>query len=626
VNRRALLLASSLALPGCARDRPATSAREVQATPTAIKIPVKLDNFGYRPADPKVAVLSANPGLVVEVRTGSEAVVFTVPKDGGSITQKGTDSSSGDPVWWVDFSPLTAPGHYHLVSASLAGPSYEFEIASEAYEGVLRTALRTFYLQRCGVGKLARHAGNWADEGACHRVDAAAGPAPGQVDRGRLDLSGGWHDAGDYNKYVWYSVSNAILYLLHAFESDPTAFPDGGLHIPESGNGISDLLDEVKWELDFLLKMQIPDGSVLSQLHAEGQDSGRAPPSADTTPRYYHDPTLDSGAVFAGSCALASRVFAAAGQAPYAATLKTAALRTWSWLERQGNGPEKVWAAAEIFRLDPGVASARAYVDGYHPAHWSGVPLEVTHYDAHAAITYVQTAGATTAVVSAMRADIARQVDQIFSADDLYRNGMPPDSYFWGSNSIRAGYGVFLLEAARLLATGSHTPEECRRHALDFLHFFHGQNPLSMVYLTNMASLGGEHSSWQVFHEWFGQSQSPYSRSRYVGRAASIVEAHYPYFEGTDNHGIRDDKTSLSGPAPGFVPGGPNRGYSGDARPPGGAAYPNRFYRDWNDQAVWTARTWEITEPSIGYQGPYVALVAAFAGRAPKTPLPDGAR
>jgi hypothetical protein len=60
------------------------------------------------------------------------------------------------------------------------------------------------------------------------------------------------------------------------------------------------------------------------------------------------------------------------------------------------------------------------------------------------------------------------------------------------------------------------------------------------------------------------------------------------------------------------VPGGPNQDYSGDATPPAGAACPNRFYRDWNDQAVWTARTWEITENSIGYQGPYVALAAAF--------------
>ncbi|HXB57368.1 MAG TPA: glycoside hydrolase family 9 protein [Vicinamibacteria bacterium] len=577
-----------------------------------ITLSVKLDNFGYRPDDTKVAVFSADPGSIVQVRTSEGTVALAVPTDGGSISSRGTDAASGDQVWWVDFSPLHAGGSYHLFSASLNARSYDFVIAPNVYKNVMRTALKTFYRQRCGTAKPPIYAGPWADGRACHRADVSTGPAKGQVDRGLRDLTGGWHDAGDYNKYLTYSASNAILFMLRAREDGPSVFPDGDLNIPESGNGLPDLLDEVKWELDFFLKMQLPDGSVLSSVHADGAANGASPPSVDTTPRYYRDPTLESGAVFAGSCAFASRVFTAAGQVAYGSTLRRAALLTWGWLQGQGNSDEKVWAAAEVFRLDPTIASARNYVDGYHPAHWLGAVLGVTRYDSHAAITYVQTRGATPAVVSAMGADLARQVDQIFSADDLYRNGMPTSSYHWGSNEIRAGQGVFLLQAARLGLTGSHTAGECRGHALDLLHFFHGQNPLSMVYLTNMSSEGGEHSSWQFFHNWFGQSQSPYSRSNYVGKPASVVEPHYPYFRGLDNHGIRDDKTSALGPAPGFVPGGPNMDYAGDATPPGGGTYPNRFYRDWNEQAVWTARTWEITENSIGYQGPYVALAAAF--------------
>jgi len=573
---------------------------------------VKLDNFGYRPDDTKVAIFSADPGATVQVRTPAAEVVFRVPTDGGSIHSKGKDPGSGDQVWWVDFSPVKARGSYHLFSSSLNARSYEFVIAPDVYDDVMRTALKTFYLQRCGIAKTATYAGAWADGTACHRADAWTGPAPSQVDRGLRDLTGGWHDAGDYNKYLWYAASNAILFMLRAWEDEPRRFPDGALNIPESGNGVSDLLDEVKWELDFFLKMQLPDGSVLSTVHAEGSANGASPPSADPTRRFYRNPTLESGAVFAGSCALASRVFKAASQAAYAATLKNAALSTWGWLQGQGDSQEKVWAAAEVFRMDSTITSARRYVDGYHAANWSGVSFDATSYAAHAAITCVQAAGATPAVVSAMRAGIARQVDQIFSSDDFYRNGMPVSWYHWGSNATRAGQGVFLLQAARLGATGSHTAAECRRHALDILHFFHGQNPLSMVYLTNMASHGGEHSSWQLFHNWFGQSESPYSRSKYVGKPSSVLEPHYPYFSGVDNHAIRDDKTSALGPAPGFVPGGPNRNYSGDATPPRGAAWPNRFYRDWNDQAIWTARTWEITENSIGYQGPYVALVAAF--------------
>jgi hypothetical protein len=321
---------------------------------------------------------------------------------------------------------------------------------------------------------------------------------------------------------------------------------------------------------------------------------------------------VDGGGVFTGSCALASRVFTAAGQAAYGAELKKAALAGWRWLETQAEGPdEKLWAAAEVHRLDPGVLGAREHLER---RDWSKA-LAAGHYPLHAAITYLRTPHADPGLAATLRTQVGREVDRLFLADDLYRNGMPESSYHWGSNSKRAAAGVLLLDAAELSATGSHTAAECRAHALDLLHFFHGQNALGMLYLTNMASQGGEHSSWQVFHHWFGQSQSAHSRARYAGKPLFVREPDYPYFAGRDNHGIGDDKVSSHGPPPGFVPGGPNRDYAGDASPPAGAGSPARFYRDWNDQGVWTARTWEITETSIGYQGPYVALVAAFVSR-----------
>ena len=574
---------------------------------------IKLDNFGYRPGDAKVAVFSADPGAAVEVRSADDdTVVFTVPADGGSIAAKGYDGqSSGDTVWWVDFSPLAAAGTYRLYSSALAARSYDFEIAPDIYRPVMLAALKTFYSQRCNTAKDAAHAGAWSDAAACHMGDLAAGPAAGHTDRGTLDLSGGWHDAGDYNKYVWTAVSTAVLHLLRAFEENPDAFGDGDLDIPESGNGIPDILDEVAYELDWLLKMQRPDGSVLSQLHVDGWASD-SPPSADANVRYYHDPNLESGAVLAGTCALASRVFAAWGLTVYADTLKAAALSSWSWLQTQGDSDVKVWAAAEIFRLDPTRTAARAYVDAYHPSSWSGRFFNVLQYDTQAALTYVQTAAATPAVKANMLASIGAQVDYIAASDDLYRNGMPSWSYHWGSNAMRAGYGVFLALAARLGATGSLSAAECRARALDFLHYFHGQNAMSMVYLTNMAALGGEHSSFQLYHAWFGDSSRASSSAAYIGKPAGIAEPAYPYFAGTDNLGVSDDKTSSLGPAPGFVPGGPNSDYSGTAVPPGGAYFLNRYYRDWCDQTVWTAKTWEITENSIGYQGPYVALAALF--------------
>ena len=275
--RALLFLTMANGIAACTHDRGAASDHGGGTVTTTVKI----DNFGYRPDDTKVAVFSDDPGAGVQVRTPEGAVVFTVPTDGGSIRGKGRDTASGDRVWWVDFSPLRAPGTYHLWSASLSARSYEFVIQPEVYHEVLRAALKTYYLQRCGIAKPAAYAGVWADGSPCHRADAATGPAAGHMDRGLRDLTGGWHDAGDYNKYLWSAASNAILFLLSAWEDDPRLFPDADLAIPESGNGVSDLLDEVKWELDFFLKMQLPDGSVLSRVEAGGSASGRSPPSAD---------------------------------------------------------------------------------------------------------------------------------------------------------------------------------------------------------------------------------------------------------------------------------------------------------------------------------------------------------
>jgi len=608
-----LVLLGGVALAAWTASRPGLAAPVHQA--------IKVDHFGYRPADAKVAVFSADPGASVEVRSSADAVVLRVPGDGGSIVAKGPDGASGDTVWWVDFSALATPGTYRIYSPALGAQSYDFEVRGDVYSAPLRAALKTFYYQRCSTPKLSQHAGAWSDGQACHLTDSAARPAPGHTDYGTLDLRGGHHDAGDYNKYVWRAVSSAMLFMLRAYEDNPGLFADGDGGIPESGNGLADLLDEARWELDWLLKMQLPSGAVLSRLTADGSTTN-SPPSADTGVRFYQNPNMESGAVLAGTLAYASRVFAAAGQAAYAQTLKAAAIRTWQWLLSQSDGEAadvrevKVWAAAEIWRIDQTITSARAYVDGFYGSNWAGRFFNVARYDTHAAITYLQTPGATPAVVANMRASVASQVDYLFSVDDLYRNGMPDWAYHWGSNGPRAAQGVFLVTAARLGLTGTHTVAESTRHALDLLHFFHGQNALNMVYLTNMAAFGGEHSSFQFFHLWFGDTRVAYSRANFLGKPANVNEPDYPYFTGTDNHGISDNKTSTLGPPPGFVPGGPNASYGGTASPPRNAGALNRFYRDWADQTVFSAQTWEITENSIGYQGPYIALAAYFAPRA----------
>ena len=592
----------------------------------AITQAIKIDSFGYRTQDTKIAVFSENPGTSVEVRDTTDDIITTL--SGSAIQPKGTDtqSRSGDTVWWVDFSNLTAPGNYRLYSSSLNAQSYDFKIADNVYNDVVQTALKTFYLQRCNTPKHQAHVGSaWSDALACHMSDLNTGPASGHTNHGSKDLTGGWHDAGDYNKYVWTAVSGAILTMLTAYEDNPDVFTDD-LNLPESGNGRPDILDEIKWELDWLLKMQLSDGSVLYQTHVDGFGSS-APPSTDTNVRYYQNPTLESGSVFAGTLALSARIFAAEGDTAYANTLLNAAKTTWTWLQSQGGSKVKVWAAAELFRADPTLTSAKNYVDGYYGNNWQGAYFDIGHYDTYAAITYIQTPAANTTVTGNMRVNFKNMINGIFSKNDLYRIGMQDWSYHWGSNAIRANYGLMLLTAAKIDETGNFTTQDCLQHAQDFLHYFHGQNPLNMTYLTNMTAQGGNHSSWQFYHAWFGDSRNSFSASNFIGKPSAAIESDYPYLKGSDNYGINDSKISTYGPPPGFVPGGPNQNYSASSIPPlaGSTLNPapgfaDRYYRDWN----WNPATnwqnfqpWEITESSIGYQGPYVALGAYFMEHTP---------
>ena len=113
---------------------------------------IKMDNFGYRPGDVKVAIFIADPGGTVQIRNTSDQVVFTIPTSGGSITSMGADGQpSGHTVWQVNFTPFSTPGTYRLHVPSWNAQSYDFKLDPNVYNEVGKAALKTFFYQRCGV-------------------------------------------------------------------------------------------------------------------------------------------------------------------------------------------------------------------------------------------------------------------------------------------------------------------------------------------------------------------------------------------------------------------------------------------------------------------------------------------
>jgi hypothetical protein len=600
---------------------------------------IKMDHFGYRPTDTKIAIFTIDPGATVQVRNTSDAVVFTVPTNGGSITAMGPQGQpTGDTVWQVNFTPFATAGTYRLYVPSLNQQSYDFRLDPAVYNDVGKVALKTFYYQRCGVAHSQPYAAaSWSDPFICHAYLTAVTAAQGETNYGTLDLSGGWHDAGDYNKYIWGDTALAMVGLVSAYEINPAAWPDGQLLVPRGNNGVPDIVDEMKVEVDWLLKMQMPDGKVLSRVWDDAAGApDPVPPSNAINPHFYYAPDLESGAIFTGSVAAFARLCDSLGD-PYGnvAALKTAARKTWNdYLVGQSEaanawgGGWKLWAAAEVWRMDPTVTSAKVYVETRY-ADWATAYMQGYMPNNAAVFAYLQTPGADPTIVAKMKTALGARVDEWFNYRAGYRNEMNGSYYHWGSNKVFGSWGVQMLQAVRLGAMGTHTAAEIRDFAQDWLHYLHGQNPLGMTYLTIMSAYGGEHSSYQFFHYWFGAIKDAESVAWYRGKPSAIVEPDYPYFKGLDNYNVSDNNASLYGPAPGFIVGGSNKDYSGMATPPSGATYYAKFYRDWIDNSpngFYRTKVWEVNENSISYQGPYIGLIAGFmsagTGSTDQTPPP----
>src|SRR5690554_1165132 len=263
--------------------------------PTAFSSFIVTDQFGYLPTAEKIAVVrDPQIGYDDDKIFIPGATYQLVNTDTGTVVHSGTvqawnsgatHTSSGDKAWWFDFSAVTTPGVYAVVDVENNLRSPNFRIDVDVYKPVLKHAVRTFFYQRAGFAKQEPYAqAGW--------TDTASHIAAGQDKNARLyndadnaaterDLSGGWYDAGDYNKYTnWHA--DYLIVLLHTYLENPAIWTDD-FNIPESGNGIPDLIDEIKWGFDWLIKMQEDNGSVLSVVglsHNKANAEVASPPSS----------------------------------------------------------------------------------------------------------------------------------------------------------------------------------------------------------------------------------------------------------------------------------------------------------------------------------------------------------
>jgi hypothetical protein len=341
---------------------------------------ISLNQLGYFPESPKYAMVSGVQGtnalwVLSNSDTGEQVAL-------GMTSPATFDEASGHYVQVADFSEVTAVGSYILRVGQLT--SEAFTIGTELYDSLSIDAQHYFYLNRSGIVLEEQYAGAWArpaghlsdNDLSCYTGTDAQGTTWEGCDY-RLDASHGWYDAGDYGKYV-VNGGISVWTLLNAYEHHPAAFTDNELNIPESGNGVPDILDEVRWELDFLLGMQIPAEQPLAgMVHHKAHDlvwSG-VPVMPDTTVdndsstngRFLMPPSTAATLNLAAVAAQAARVYAEIDPA-FAEKCLDAAERAWTAAQNNpvmlaGNTPgqgggnyddsqiddEIFWAASELY-------------------------------------------------------------------------------------------------------------------------------------------------------------------------------------------------------------------------------------------------------------------------------------
>ncbi|GEA85259.1 glycoside hydrolase family 9 protein [Cellulomonas gelida] len=524
-----------------------------------VRGPVRVNQLGYLPDGPKNAtvVSDAAEPLAWELQDAAQQVVAS-----GEATPAGVDPTSQLAVQTIDFSSFSTPGSgYTLVVGE--DRSDPFAISATLYDQLRYDALNYFYPVRSGIAvdvpddRYDRPAGHVSGpDGGVNKGDLDVACLTSAEDGGSwsygtwacpegysLDVVGGWYDAGDHGKYV-VNGGIAVAQLLGMYERTlhtknavKGALGDATLDVPgdESGNRVPDVLDEARWQLDFLLAMQVPagsgmtvsatdsrslDGLVHHKIHDVGWTGLGLLPSQDPQLRRLHRPSTAATLNLAAAAAQGARLFRTYDKA-YSQKLLTAARTAYAAAKRvpdlyapvtagqNGGGPyddanvtdEFYWAAAELF-LTTGdrdvkadvLASPLAASDIWSRTGFSwGSVAPLARMDLATVPNNLPTRKAIRAsVVAGADTYLAWQGDEAFG--QAYP-GQADGSYEWGSNSAVLNNQVVLATAYDLTGDPAYA-----RAVLESMDYLLGRNALNNSYITGYGTefSSHQHSRWLV--------------------------------------------------------------------------------------------------------------------------------
>ncbi|HWA88021.1 MAG TPA: glycoside hydrolase family 9 protein [Opitutus sp.] len=504
------LLACAAAVVVLAGLQPLAAAdASLSVSPTSVPAsgsasPIRLNSIGFFPDAPKRATLACDQTDFAIVRVADGTVAFR-GKSGPALHTAKTDTD--ETVRVADFSALSTPGRY-VLEIDGVGRSAAFTIGSDVWATPFVAVMHGFYYWRCGTAVHGEWQGHTYAHAACHLDDGWLDEVGGG--HAKHASVGGWHDAGDYNKYV-VNAGVTVGLLLQAWEMFGDRLGGIALALPESGNATPDFLNEIRWELDWLLTMQLPDGRVYHKL-SQRNFAYWGPPENDKADRYFAPWSTAATADFVAMTAAAARAYRPY-DAAFADRCVAAAQLGWQCLAAHpenvapdlhafhtgayapGDATHRLWAAVELWKTTGDSACLHEFehragamkFDAGGPGWGDARDLAFGAY-----LLATKSGGRNPALVERLTTNLLETADIIVATDAANAYGRPlggsAHTWFWGCNSVVAAQAYLLHVANRI-----HPSARYRDTALDALGFLFGRNFNARSYVTGLGFDPPEH-------------------------------------------------------------------------------------------------------------------------------------
>jgi endoglucanase len=463
---------------------------------------IRLNQIGYFVNGVKKFVVADSDASSFAIISAASDTVCS-----GTLENKGTWDQSGEQVSIGDFTELNAPGTFKIALDN-GEASYDFVIGDNIYEDLKVAALKTYYLHRISMPIEEQYAGIYHRPMGHEDMARPFHPSTGKTE-GTLDTPGGWYDAGDYGKYM-INAGIATGMMLAAYEKYPEAYPDNSLNIPESGNGVPDILDEMRYEIEWMLTMQDEDGGVFVKVTTLNF-GGMVMPHEAPEDRYVIGKSTAASLNLAAVCAMAARLFEPHDQ-KFAMTCLEAAINAWGWAMKHpevyyAKNPEGVFTGAyndtipdeEFFW-----AAAELFVSTTEPEYFETIQLKLGNITFRLEenwrnycdnIGYYSLLGNSSPLDQGQKQQVADGLLSLAKGlADKHKSipyQIPVDHFVWGSNSD-------VLDAAIIFAN-AHEWSSDKKYldmAVETFDYLMGKNAVGYSFVTGF----GSHRPMHIHH------------------------------------------------------------------------------------------------------------------------------